>query len=64
MSVKLEIQEVVGYSDTHEAWFSVSRMDQAAEVKLSETLHDADSWRECADAIAKAVDMVLPKGDA
>jgi hypothetical protein len=37
-------------------------MDQAAEVKLIESLHDADSWRECADAIARAVDMVLPKG--
>ena len=56
----LSITSVEGYDpDTSRLIFTVSRADQSVSITLNEQIHDATTWRQCADGVAKAVDMLM-----
>ena len=58
--LRLSITSIEGCeAETGRLIFSVSRADESVSITLHESIHDATTWRECADGVATAVAMLL-----
>lgn len=58
--LRLSITSVEGYDpDTGRLIFSVGRADESVSVTLNEQIHDATTWRQCADGVAEAVALLM-----
>lgn len=59
MTTRLYITSIEGVDKADDLLFRVEMFDsEAATVELKQTTHNAESWRDLADAVAKALDMM------
>ena len=65
MSTRLYITSIEGCNEFDELMFNIKMFDAGAvEVELRQCFHNAASWREMADDIGKAIDMMELESDA